>query len=477
MVQQFGNLQNNWLESGGYYTDENGQAYISAHNPVVPQTGPFEQSKAFAKGKGLIFKSGSYRLIRNYIPKVVVPRALKPDVMSVGVTFNGVYPQIPAEMFDTTNLEGTHSSQVVLRTGQFIGSQVSGTLALFDSQEVTMGFWRGIGDEDIPPLVQVLKPGLVSNVLNVPITVEDISGVYKAYLTYTVIQDHVDTGTWQSLEMDGDCSNSGQQNFNFQLPIPTTGQLYYMIQVMDCAGNVFVEKPDVGYYQLHAIRGNAGVGGAVINYTGGSMVADAGGNYVFRVAGGWNGRVTPSKPNYIFTPAYVDYAEVTSDQTGQNYIASAVPVELVLNGGLNLYQGTSNIPINWKAANFALTDGKSTAAKKEGIASVKIAGQAGKSKTLTQTLLISGSGEKFTFSFWAKGASIPATNLCRAQVLFYNGANLAGSKSANCKAGTYAWSQSKVTFTAPAAYNKIVIKFTYTKATGAIWLDWVSLTK
>ena len=154
--------------------------------------------------------------------------------------------------------------------------------------------------------------------------------------------------------------------------------------------------------------------------------------------------------------------------------------EQMKNGGLNTYSGTSKIPVNWvKSATFSSSDGKDTSTKKEGLASVKITGQSGKTKTLTQTLNISGnSGDLFTFTFWARGSSIPAAGICRAQVILYNGTAVKLTKAVACKTGTYASFQKKtVSFNANDSYTKVVIKFTYSKASGTIWFDLISLTK
>ena len=84
-------------------------------------------------------------------------------------------------------------------------------------------------------------------------------------------------------------------------------------------------------------------------------------------------------------------------------------LELALNGGFNTYPtATSKIPTNWTPTNFAATDGKNTTYKKEGTASVKIANTSVRTKTLTQTRMISGAaGNKFLLSLWGKGLSIP----------------------------------------------------------------------
>ena len=227
-----------------------------------------------------------------------------------------------------------------------------------------------------------------------------------------------------------------------------------------------------------AISGNAGVAGAILSYTDGiakKVTADAGGAYTIIVSSGWTGRITPSKPGYAFTPAYRDYlVAVTTNQTGKNYTAAYIPVELIKNGGLNIYAGTSKIPTYWTALRFSTTDGKNTT-RKEGTAAVLIRGKAGVTKNLSQTILRNGGGEPLTFSFWAKGTSIPTSGLCNGQVLFYNGATLVSSKTVNCKTGTYTWTLSKISIVTPAAYTKIIVKFTYAKASGSLWLDLFSL--
>jgi hypothetical protein len=154
--------------------------------------------------------------------------------------------------------------------------------------------------------------------------------------------------------------------------------------------------------------------------------------------------------------------------------------EQIKNGGLNTYTGTSKIPVNWvKSATFSASDGKDTNTKKEGLASIKITGQSGKTKTLTQTLNISGnSGDTFTFAFWARGSAIPTAGICRAQVILYDGSTMKLTKAVACRTGSYATFQKKtITLNATSSYNKVVIKFTYSKASGTIWFDLISLTK
>ncbi|PKN90839.1 MAG: hypothetical protein CVU44_22460 [Chloroflexi bacterium HGW-Chloroflexi-6] len=71
----------------------------------------------------------------------------------------------------------------------------------------------------------------------------------------------------------------------------------------------------------YTISGNAGVANATMSYTGGSVIADGNGNYTLQISPGWSGTVTPSKTGYTFTPVSLSYANLLSNQTGQNYAA------------------------------------------------------------------------------------------------------------------------------------------------------------
>jgi hypothetical protein len=156
--------------------------------------------------------------------------------------------------------------------------------------------------------------------------------------------------------------------------------------------------------------------------------------------------------------------------------------EVAKNGGFETYTGTSKIPTYWaKSSTFGALDGKNTGFK-TGKYAVKIANTTAKTKTLTQTLSIptGASGHKFTFSYYVKGTTLPATGLCQGQVLLYNGSSATPNKTVTLacgKTGTFAYTLRTITFTTTAAYTKAVIKFTYGKANSAVWFDVASLKK
>ena len=88
------------------------------------------------------------------------------------------------------------------------------------------------------------------------------------------------------------------------------------------------------------ISGNAGVAGATLTYTGGSTTADGAGFYSFPVSYGWSGTVTPSKTNYTFTPVSRNYTNLVSNQTVQDYTATANVPTFAISGNAGVAGAT-----------------------------------------------------------------------------------------------------------------------------------------
>jgi hypothetical protein len=75
-----------------------------------------------------------------------------------------------------------------------------------------------------------------------------------------------------------------------------------------------------------SISGDAGIGGAILNYTDGSpktATANSSGIYSFTVPSGWSGTVTPSLVNYMFSPSNKLYTNILENQI-QNYTATDI---------------------------------------------------------------------------------------------------------------------------------------------------------
>jgi hypothetical protein len=153
-------------------------------------------------------------------------------------------------------------------------------------------------------------------------------------------------------------------------------------------------------------------------------------------------------------------------------------IDHIQNGGFNNYSMNSKIPIGWRAQNFSTLDGKTTTVKSEGTASIRIIGEAGKTKNIRQAINLDGSvGEIYTFGFMVKGKSIPTTGVCRVQVLFYNGSIKVETKTIKCPTGTFSFTDKYLQFTSQAAHNRIVVIITYRNSSGTVWFDELKLSK
>ena len=66
----------------------------------------------------------------------------------------------------------------------------------------------------------------------------------------------------------------------------------------------------------------------------------------------------------------------------------------------------------------------------------------------------------------------------RTEVLLYNAGKWISVKKILCpKKATYAFLKQTATFYSTSAYSKMMVKFTYSKASGAVWFDGISLIK
>jgi len=61
---------------------------------------------------------------------------------------------------------------------------------------------------------------------------------------------------------------------------------------------------------------------------GGTAITNSSGNYNLTISYGWSGTITPSKPQYTFTPANKIYSNITADTASQNYTAILPPVSI-----------------------------------------------------------------------------------------------------------------------------------------------------
>ncbi|MFH1319251.1 MAG: T9SS type A sorting domain-containing protein [Bacteroidota bacterium] len=105
---------------------------------------------------------------------------------------------------------------------------------------------------------------------------------------------------------------------------------------------------------------NYPVSNVTVTFTngGGSTTTDSAGYYSHTVTSGWSGTATPLKTNCTFTPSYMYYSNVTSDNSNQNYTGICTIPPLVANfiasmstvyvgDSVNFFDISSGDPTSW----------------------------------------------------------------------------------------------------------------------------------
>jgi hypothetical protein len=82
----------------------------------------------------------------------------------------------------------------------------------------------------------------------------------------------------------------------------------------------------------------SGLAGVTLSGLPGSPVTNASGQYTTRVTSHWSGTATPTLTGYAFTPVNQSYANLTADQTNQDYTAVVVPTYTI--SGTVTYNGS-----------------------------------------------------------------------------------------------------------------------------------------
>ena len=120
-------------------------------------------------------------------------------------------------------------------------------------------------------------------------------------------------------------------NLEIQIPVRSTtplsgSNLQAAVWMLDGNSSPWL-NPTKGVFVFanpQSISGNTGVPGVTLSYTDGVLktaTSNGSGNYSFQVSYDWAGMVTPSKTGVSFIPSSRTYTGVTSDLTGQNYVA------------------------------------------------------------------------------------------------------------------------------------------------------------
>jgi hypothetical protein len=119
---------------------------------------------------------------------------------------------------------------------------------------------------------------------------------------------------------------------------------YWHVRAVNVGGTTYSNGNSTAFWSFitaplktYTLSGRAGTSNAMLTYLDGTVktvTADGNGNYSIIVPSGWSGTVTPSKVGYSFSPINRVYTNVVTDQTAQNYIATAIAYIISGNVGI-----------------------------------------------------------------------------------------------------------------------------------------------
>ncbi len=202
----------------------------------------------------------------------------------------------------------------------------------------------------------VLSDQTVQNYTATPITytISGSAGVAGVTLSYT-------DGTPKTATSDGSGNYSFTVSYNWSGTVTPSKVGYTFSPVNKTYSNVLSNQTAQNYTAnpiTYTISGNAGVAGATLSYTDGTpktSTADGSGNYSLTVSYDWSGTVTPSKAGFTFSPVNRTYSNVLSDQTVQNYTATAI-----------LYTISGSVGVTGAGATLSYSDGSPKTATADG---------------------------------------------------------------------------------------------------------------
>jgi hypothetical protein len=160
-------------------------------------------------------------------------------------------------------------------------------------------------------------------------------------------------------------------NFSLQVPYNWSGTLtpsltgyrfdpsaYIITNIHNDQSNIFFSPTAIKY-----ITGNTGLPGVTLSYTDTytrNAVSDGNGNYTLSVSVGWSGSITPTLTGYTFSPNLINYNNVQSDQSNQNY--TPIPITYTISGNtgidgvtLGYSDGSNKTVVSDENGNYSLT--------------------------------------------------------------------------------------------------------------------------
>ncbi len=185
----------------------------------------------------------------------------------------------------------------------------------------------------------ILAPGETAGGGTSTYTISGSAGVASATISYT--------GGSTTADGSGAYSFTVSSGWNGTSSASKTG---YTFSANKTYSNVTSNQTSQNFtatLNTYTISGNAGIGSALITYTGGTTTADGSGAYSFTVNYGWSGTSSASKAGYTFS-ASKTYLNVASSYASQDFSAT-----------LNTYTISGNAGV--ASASITYTGGATTA--------------------------------------------------------------------------------------------------------------------
>ncbi len=221
-----------------YYESSEGGYKVYPNAPIAPQSESINFETTTGRGIGVIWIGGAYQVEVVNNPLVVMPRLTNDLAESGNLTFSGIYPLLPVTLTGVEDWNGDYMNHLVFQTGQYFENQGTVSIRKFPQMDFLIGLWEGESADISPPSLGTLNASNTGSSLHFELPVEDTSGVYKAYLTYTINNQQASTGEWLSVELLSGVGECVPGENVYTLDLPVSGQIEYFIQVMDCHGNV-----------------------------------------------------------------------------------------------------------------------------------------------------------------------------------------------------------------------------------------------
>jgi hypothetical protein len=237
-------------EPQGTYYSLDGQVQRNHNRPLQPKQG-WSLELSGGNAHGVVFRGGIYEDMAPFDPLVASAAVITGTTAGEGV-FSGASwsPAIPYALKVVPLASDTHVQNLVVSFGQY---HPEGIERLYRSMSFDIYY---SDSSDYTPPTATVSSWLLDDKIQLAVNATDASGIHRVVATFTASDRH-----WRSVDLIWDPTAQ-----RWRGEIPASSSVEYFVQVIDNAGNVFVDDNDGAYYHLPTpatcpdFAGPAGVG-------------------------------------------------------------------------------------------------------------------------------------------------------------------------------------------------------------------------